>query len=159
PPFARDELLAYLPTRGIPGLETLSERSYVRTFEADGPASSPGVRTLAERNCLEVTVAPEFSGSLAGILQHLRRLFDLDANPHVIAWQLGRDPVFRPTLAACPGLRIPGTWHFFELSVRAILGQQISVARATVLAGKLAERFGAEISTPFPQLNRVFFPP
>ncbi len=159
PPFAWDELLAYLPTRGVPGVETVVNGSYLRTFEIDGRAGWLSVRELPGRNCLEVAVAPEFAKSLATILRNLRRLFDLDANPQMIAAHLGRDPVFGATLAACPGLRIPGAWHFFELSVRAILGQQISVARATVLAGKLTDLFGTEIQTPFPALNRVFFSP
>jgi AraC family transcriptional regulator of adaptative response / DNA-3-methyladenine glycosylase II len=157
PPFAWDELLAYLPTRGIPGVETVTAGRYVRTFEIDGRAGWLSVRNLAEKNCVEVTVAPEFSGSLAEILRKLRRLFDLDASPHIIAAHLGCDPRFEATLAAFPGLRIPGAWNSFELSVRAILGQQISVAGATTMAGRLAARYGREIQTPFPVLNRLSF--
>lgn len=158
-PFAWQQLLAYLATRGIPGVETVVDGCYARTFEINGRDAWLTVRNLPDRDSLEVTVAPGFSRSVKEITCKLRQIFDLDADPALIISHLGQDPKLAATLAAYPGLRLPGTWNVFELSVRAILGQQISVARATTLAGKLADRFGKKFATPIPGLNRICFTP
>lgn len=158
-PFDWEQLLAYLPTRGIPGVETVISGSYARTFEIAGRRGWLTVRNLPSCDALQVTVASGFSKFVKPITAKLRRLFDLDADPALIASHLGKDPLLAPTLVAYPGLRIPGTWEFFELSIRAILGQQISIARATALAGRLADRFGQDFATPIPALERICFTP
>jgi AraC family transcriptional regulator of adaptative response / DNA-3-methyladenine glycosylase II len=76
----------------------------------------------------------------------VRRLFDLDADPLQIGQHLARSALLRPLIAAAPGMRVPGAWDPFELAVRAILGQQITVRAATTLAGRLAEKFGAPVA-------------
>jgi AraC family transcriptional regulator of adaptative response / DNA-3-methyladenine glycosylase II len=89
----------------------------------------------------------------------VRRVFDLAADPALIGAHLSQDPALAPLVAARPGLRAPGAWDGFELGVRAILGQQITVAAAVGLAGKLAARYGAALPEPvpgFPELTRVF---
>ena len=87
------------------------------------------------------------------ILARVKNLFDLSARPDVIASHLAIDAHFADVVARSPGLRVPGAFEGFELAVRAILGQRISVRAATTLAGRLAERFGEPIATPWPGLN------
>ena len=73
-------------------------------------------------------------------------MFDLGADPAVIGEHLGADPLLRRPIARHPGIRVPGAWDGFELAVRAILGQQISVRAATTLAGRIASMFGAQVA-------------
>jgi len=89
------------------------------------------------------------------IVERVRRMFDLGAEPSVIAQHLGGDQWLGPVLARHPGIRTPGAWDGFELSVRAILGQQVSVAAATTIAGRLAARFGRVIEAES-GLDRIF---
>ncbi len=81
------------------------------------------------------------------MVQRVRRLFDLDADPLRIATDLGRDPDLARLVAARPGVRVPGAWDPFELAVRAVLGQQVSVKGATTLAGRLVQTFGKPVET------------
>jgi AraC family transcriptional regulator of adaptative response / DNA-3-methyladenine glycosylase II len=85
---------------------------------------------------------------LTGIVARLRRLFDLDADVETIGEHLSADPRLAPLVAARPGLRVPGAWDAFELAVRAILGQQVSVAAATTFAGRLVAAHGMRLATP-----------
>jgi AraC family transcriptional regulator of adaptative response / DNA-3-methyladenine glycosylase II len=95
---------------------------------------------------------------LASVVTRLRRVFDLDADVETIGAHLASDPRLAPLVAARPGLRVPGAWDPFELAVRAILGQQVSVAAATTLAGRLVAAHGAPLATPVAddQLRFVF---
>ena len=90
------------------------------------------------------------------VVARLRSMFDLDARPEVIHGHLRGDALLRPLLAAHRGLRLPGAFDGFELAVRAILGQQISVAGATTLSGRLVERFGAVLPGGRPGVDRLF---
>jgi AraC family transcriptional regulator of adaptative response / DNA-3-methyladenine glycosylase II len=91
-----------------------------------------------------------------GVAARLRALFDLDAQPAVIAESLQRDALLAPWVRARPGLRVPGAFESFELTVRAILGQQVSVRAATTLSGRLVERFGERVDSPYPELSWLF---
>ncbi len=157
PPLAWTELLAYLQFRAIPGVEWITDDTYSRTFTFEGHPGWLSVGPMNRRDALEVTVPAEFSPHLANILGRLRHLFDLDANPARIDEHLRKDQRFLPTLKKFPGLRVPGAWDPFELSIRAILGQQISVSRATTLTGDLVKKFGSKIVTPHRELNRLGF--
>ena len=94
---------------------------------------------------LTVELPTEFADALFPILGRLRALFDLDANPGIVDAHLANDPALAASVQAHPGLRVPGAWDVFELAVRAVLGQQISVAGATTLAGCLTARFGEPV--------------
>src|SRR4030095_15602022 len=85
---------------------------------------------------------------LADVVTRLRRLFDLDADVEAIREQLARGPRLAPLVAARPGLRVPGAWDAFELAARAMLGQQVSVAAATTLAGRLVAAHGRPLAAP-----------
>ena len=92
---------------------------------------------------------------LPAILARLRNPFDLDARPDLIVGQLALDPLLAPVVARQCGLRVPGAFDAFELGMRAILGQQVSVRAASTLAGRLVQQLGEPIETPFACLNRI----
>ena len=102
----------------------------------------------AERNCLKATFAFQLSRHLPAIIARVRRVFDLAADPVAIGADLSQDPLLAPLVAARPGLRVPGAWDGFELAVRAILGQQITVSAATRLVGKLVASYGESVADP-----------
>ncbi len=106
--------------------------------------------------CLHVTLRGAGASDAPAVSARLRRLFDCDADPAVIAACLARDPVLAPLVASRPGLRLPGAWDPFETGCRAILGQQIAVAAAIRLAGALAAAFGAPLAEPLGALTHVF---
>jgi 3-methyladenine DNA glycosylase/8-oxoguanine DNA glycosylase len=114
---------------------------YRRVAEHDGECGVVAVRDAGDGRHLVLRVPARLTRGIASLAARTRRLFDLDADPGAIRSQLRRDPELRPFLR--PGLRVPGAWDGFEVAVRAILGQQVSVAGATTLAGRLVERFGA----------------
>ncbi len=144
PPLDWPALLAFLAARAIPGVEAVAEGIYRRTVRLDDGAAgtvevfrpSPGAGHLIARLRL-----PRVT-DLAPAAARLRRVFDLDADPEAVAAHLAHDPLLAPLVTARPGLRVPGAWDAFELAVRAVLGQQVSVAAATTLAGRLASQHG-----------------
>lgn len=155
PPYDWEAMLSFLRARAIPGIEVVSDGSYRRTI-AIGSDRGVVVVEPAEKHCLKATVRVGNLRSLPAIIARIRRVFDLAADPVAIGAHLSRDAALAPFVAARPGLRVPGAWDGFELAVRAILGQQITVAAATRLAGQLAARFGEKITTFDPGLSHVF---
>lgn len=145
-PYHADWVFEFLARRALAGFETVSGRRYRRrVFDADGSDHWIEVRWDGEGLRLDVPV--ECAVPLSDILVRVRRVFDLDADPRAIDAGLGADPLLAEVVAAHGGLRVPGAWDGFETTVRAILGQQVSVDRATVLAHKLMERYGAHCLT------------
>ncbi len=153
PPLAWPEMLAFLAPRAVPGVETIDREAgvYRRVVEL---GDAPGVIEVwnePERAALRVRVhLPAFDG-LVHLLASVRRLFDLDADPVVVDTALARDRTLRPLVRARRGVRVPGAIDPFEVGVRAVLGQQVSVAGATTLAGRLVERYG----TPVPGIGAL----
>jgi AraC family transcriptional regulator of adaptative response / DNA-3-methyladenine glycosylase II len=147
PPYDWDAMLAFLAARAIPGVELVANGSYARTIALDGHAGTlvvePGVR-----ESLRATVNFPCLAALPRIVARVRRVFDLAADPTIIGAHLAEDPTLAPLVAARPGLRAPGAWDGFELAVRAILGQQITVPAATALAGRLVAAFGVVVDDP-----------
>ncbi|HEY4245076.1 MAG TPA: AlkA N-terminal domain-containing protein [Kofleriaceae bacterium] len=142
PPYAWAELLAFLRARAIPGVEAVSETSYARVVHVGGATGTLVVTHLPARHAIEVALSPQLLGALMPLVARVRRAFDLDARPDVIAAALSDDPLLASRVAARPGLRVPGAIDGFEAAVRALLGQQVSVAAATTLAGRFAAAFG-----------------
>ena len=136
PPYDWEYILAFLRARAIPGIETVSEGRYARSI-AIGAARGLLIVEPAESDCLKTTVRFPDLRNLPAIIARLRRVFDLAADPLAIGAHLSRDPRLASLVAQRPGLRVPGAWDGFELAVRAILGQQITVTAATRLAGRL----------------------
>jgi AraC family transcriptional regulator, regulatory protein of adaptative response / DNA-3-methyladenine glycosylase II len=141
PPYDWDGMIAFLGLRAIPGVETVTPDRYARTIALAGERGVISV-TPAGRDQLTVTVKFPRASALPDILARVRRVFDLAADPAVIGEHLSADPDLAARIALRPGLRVPGAWDGFELAIRAILGQQITVPAAVRLAGKLAAQYG-----------------
>ena len=142
PPYDWDAMLSFLAARAIPGVERVLDNVYRRSI-AIGAASGVLSVAPADRNRVNVTVRFPNMAALPSIIARVRRVFDLAADPDMIGAHLAQDPVLAPLVAARPGLRVPGAWDGFELAVRAIFGQQITVPAATKLLGKLVLAHGA----------------
>lgn len=159
PPYDWDSMVAYLAARTIPGIEVVENGVYRRTVEIDGQIGSVRVVHLAQKRSLGVTIRFPNVRSLPAIVARVRRLFDIGADIETIDEHLSRDPYLAPLVAQRPGLRAPGGWDGFELAVRAILGQQVSVRAARQLAGKLIALHGKAIPPGYfghPGLSHVF---
>lgn len=149
PPFDFTSLLAFLRDRAIPGIESVEEQCYRRTV----PIEQSGwieVRHCPARNALELRCDAAFAGVTQSLLSRTKQAFDLGAD------SIDIDAVLGPMAATSPGMRLPGTFDPFELAVRAILGQQVTVKAARTLATRFVAALGTPISTPFADLNRVF---
>jgi AraC family transcriptional regulator of adaptative response / DNA-3-methyladenine glycosylase II len=155
PPLAWEPLLEFLASRAFAGVEAVEGRRYRRTVSLDGRRGWIAVEPADGRAALRLQVSASLAPVLAPLLARVRRLFDLDAQPDRIAAHLGRDPALRPLLDATPGLRVPGGFDGFELGLRAVLGQQVSVRAATCIAARFSEAFGEPVETPFPDLARL----
>lgn len=159
PPYRWDAILAFLGGRAIPGVEAVRDGAYHRTVAVPhGGEIRRGwltVRNREDRNALAVTVAGGLAPVLAKILARARHLFDLHCEPmEVYASLSGMNEL---AAGMClPGTRLPGCFDPFEMSVRAILGQQITVKAARTLAARIAAAFGAEVATPLPGLTHTF---
>jgi len=144
PPYDWDAMLSFLAARAIPGVETVSGRTYRRTIAIGGHSGVVSVAPL-DKNRINVSVRCPNIAVLPQIIARVRRVFDLAADPDAIGAHLSLDPVLAPLVAARPGLRVPGAWDGFELAVRAIFGQQIIVPAATRLLGRLVEAHGVAL--------------
>jgi AraC family transcriptional regulator, regulatory protein of adaptative response / DNA-3-methyladenine glycosylase II len=157
PPYDWEAMLSFLAARAIDGVEVVERNRYYRTLAIGGAVGS--VEVAAGRDALQATIHVSHIRALLAIVAQLRRLFDLDADVEAIGAHLQRDRELAPLVARRPGLRAPGAWGGFELAVRAILGQQITVAAARRLAGKLVELAGARVTadvTGHERLTRLF---
>jgi AraC family transcriptional regulator of adaptative response / DNA-3-methyladenine glycosylase II len=155
PPFDWPALLGFLAARAIGGVESVDGDTYRRTIVT---AHGPGwieVRPAAS-GALKLAVQCPDSADLLTIASRVRRLFDLDADPQVIAAHLRPDPLLAPLVKRHPGLRVPGAWDGFELGVRTILGQQVSVAGASTLAARLVEKLGRRLPFDVAGLTHTF---
>ena len=147
PPYEWEALLSFLHARAIPGVEAVTNGRYARTIALGGGRGLLMVEPGKE-NRLRATIRFPDLRSLPAIIARIRRVFDLAADPQAIAAHLRRDDILAPLVAARPGLRVPGAWDGFELAVRAILGQQITVVAARKLAAKLVQCYGGKIADP-----------
>ena len=148
PPYDWDTMLAFLAARAIPGVEAVTAGVYRRTIACGRGHGVVTVRPAPGSAHLVATIHVTEVAHLASAVTRLRRLFDLDADVQTIGEHLAGDARLAPLVAARPGLRVPGAWDAFELAVRAILGQQVSVAAATTLAGRLVAAHGVPLATP-----------
>ena len=160
PPYDWDSMLAFLDRRAIAGVEAVEKRTYYRTvrIERTGPAPRRGdeaagwisVAPSKRRSALHVTVSASLASALPQVLGRVKHLFDLACHPDEIAACLGA------LAEARPGLRLPGAIDGFEVAVRAILGQQITVKAAATLAARFVDAFGDLLETGNAKLTRLF---
>lgn len=147
-PFAWSALVGFLAGRATSGVEVVADDGYLRTVMLNGEPGVIECRPDRGNRSLELTLHGVGTVSLLPIVERVRDLFDLDAPTEDIAKVLGRDRQLARRLRVTPGVRVPGAWDGFELAVRAVLGQQISVRAATTLAGRLAMRYGQPVDLP-----------
>ena len=144
-PYAWPELLAFLAARAIPGVEHVDGGVYRRTLTLGAARAVVAVRAAPAGDHLVAALRLSSVSAVPAAVGALRRLFDLEADAAAIDAHLARDPLLAPLVRRRPGLRVPGAADPFELAVRAILGQQISVAAARTLAGRIVEAHGARV--------------
>jgi AraC family transcriptional regulator of adaptative response / DNA-3-methyladenine glycosylase II len=145
-PYDWPAMIAFLAARAVSGMEAVDGDCYRRTLEVDGAHGAIAVQPLAGRHALAVTIRCDSVAALPAIVARIRRVFDLGADVGAINAHLAEDADLAPLVAARPGLRVPGAWDGFELAVRAILGQQITVVAARQLAGKLVAAYGEPLT-------------
>lgn len=176
PPYDWNGVLGFLEARALAGIEHVADGSYSRTVQignAKGwirvtqgrpkslpynrPARARAFRPASpnQRHSLFLEFTHSLTPALPALLSRVRALFDLDARPDVIAKRLRKDPRLAAAVEENPGLRVPGAFNGFEMGLRAILGQQVTVKAATTIAGRFVEAFGDPIVTPMPNLNRL----
>lgn len=162
PPFDLARMLDYLTFRAIPGVEDISSAQYRRTFRLGATRGTLGVTAGKKANTLDISIRDDVtahsntSPPIRQIAARARRIFDLDAEPTAIAAVLAQDPVLGPRLAQAGDIRVPGAFDGFELGVRAILGQQVSVKGASTLAGRVVKCCGEALARPDGALTHYF---
>jgi DNA-3-methyladenine glycosylase II len=154
-PYHWPSTLAFLAARCIPGIETFSHGTYHRSFPVAGKHAVLEARP-ARGDRLYIRLSGVPASAVPPLISRIRRFFDLDADPARIAMDLSRDPLMARLLAARPGLRVPQGWDACEQAMRTVLGQQISVAGAVTLAGRLVARHGQPLHLPTAGLTHVF---
>jgi AraC family transcriptional regulator of adaptative response / DNA-3-methyladenine glycosylase II len=154
PPYDWDAMRDFLARRAVTGVESVEGRKYLRTvrIERAGKMVTGWIAVAPSRKprALAVTASASLAGVLPTVLARAKHLFDLACHPEDIAESLGA------LAAAHPGLRLPGAFDGFEIAVRAILGQQVTVKAAAVIAGRFVAKFGEPIETPHAALTHLF---
>jgi AraC family transcriptional regulator of adaptative response / DNA-3-methyladenine glycosylase II len=154
PPYDWDAMLEFLARRAVGGVEAVEGRGYLRTVRAerDGKVLHGwiAVAPSKRRSALRVVASASLALAIPSLLSRVKHLFDLACHPEEISTALG------PLAARHPGLRLPGAMDGFEVAVRAILGQQVTVRAATAIAARFAAAFGTPIATPHASLTTIF---
>src|SRR5580700_1653560 len=145
PPYDWEAMLQFLRIRAIAGIEEVTDRTYARSVQLDGGQGMVLVEP-ADGAALRATIRLPALSALPKIIARLRRVFDLAADTDAIAAHLAQDPALAPLVKARPGLRVPGAWDGFELAVRAVLGQQITVVGAARIAARLVAAHGQPLA-------------
>lgn len=155
PPYNWPGVLMFLKVRELKRVEWVTEDFYARTVHLGGKKGWIKITQSKKKNALLLELSHGLTAALPALLNRVRDLFDLNARPDVISKQLRKDRMLAPSVKANPGLRVPGAFSGFELGLRAVLGQQVTVRSATAIACRFAEAFGERIVTPFPELDRL----
>ena len=150
-PFDGRSLVQFLAARAIAAVEEVDRGRYARTVRVPGGSGLvelvPPPAAVGGNGTAQVLLRVRLTGlrGIGQVVSRCRRLFDLDADPQAIAAALAADEALAPLVAARPGLRVPGAYDGFELAVRAVIGQQVSVPAASTLTGRLAARYGTRL--------------
>lgn len=156
--FNAERMIVYLSSRGIPGVEEVAGDVYRRTINTCGHPGVVEVRDAGDGRHLEVTLHLATFASVLEQVRRVRSLFGLTRDDHPAEAALGGDAHLGPWLRSCPGLRLPGAYDAFETSIRVLVGQQVSVAGASTVCGRLVERLGERIDAPLPGSLHSLFP-
>ena len=147
-PFDWRGLMQFFTDRATPGVEQVLDDVYLRSIAVNKQSGVVECRHLKTDNSISLTLHGVATAEIFQVVQRARELLDLDAPVAEIGATLGADKDLGRMIKQRPGVRVPGAWDGFELTVRAILGQQVSVKAATTLAGRIAARYGAAIELP-----------
>ena len=147
PPYDFAHLLAFFAKRAIPGVERVNEQSYRRVFTLDGRVGE-FVVTQGDGDALDLNIDFADQTHIPDIAARVRRMFDLDADIAAVNAHLGRRRHLKACVARHPGQRLPGGWDGFEIAIRAVLGQQVTVAAARTLTERVVRKFGHKTETP-----------
>ena len=146
PPFDWRGMLAFFRSRAIPGVETVNQGVYRRTIEINQSIGTIAVSQADSETALKLKVSPSCKREMSEIVPRVRRMFDLDTDLAAIYRVLRKDPLLKKVIDCHPGLRLPGAWETFEVAVRAVVGQQISVKGARTVIGRIVARAGERLS-------------
>ncbi len=156
PPYDFAAIAAFHARRAIPGVESADADGYRRSIVIDGEPGAFSVAPIVGDDALALRVHGVRTRALGALAARVRRMFDVDADPRAINAVLRRDPLLKPLVRRWPGQRLPGAWDGFELAVRAVLGQQVSVAAARTLAARIVERHAAPFESPLTGIHATF---
>ncbi len=138
PPYDWEGVMDFFSRHAIGGVEKVDENGYQRNLLLNGEAGHMRVSQIPQRNAVQLQLSTSDPGQLMPIVAMVRRMFDLDANPRFIHETLSRDAVFKSLLGKFPGIRAPAHGSIFESTVRAIVGQQVSIQAARKVSSRLA---------------------
>ena len=150
PPYDWHGMLAFLAARALDGVEHVTGDSYARTVQLGEAKGWLRVTRSKKSHALILEFTHGLTAVLPALLNRIRGLFDLDARPDQIARHLRKDARLASAVKANPGIRVPGAFNGFEMGLRAIIGQQVTVRAATTIACRFVEAFGDPIITPIP---------
>jgi len=156
PPLNWPALLSFLRFRATPGVEEVTSDAYRRTIETGNGTGLIEVKLDDEKLCLVVRIELSDYAGLMSVVERVRRIFDLGADPMVVTQHLSGSSVLKALVNEQPGIRVPGAWDGFELSISAILSRYAGIRQSVPLMAKLASEFGMPIETRFPGLARLF---
>jgi AraC family transcriptional regulator of adaptative response / DNA-3-methyladenine glycosylase II len=155
PPYDWHGVLEFLAYRALKGVEWVTDDSYARTVHLGDAKGWIRIAPAKQPNTLNLEFSHSLTGVLPALLTRVRSLFDLNARIDLISRHLSKDKILAPLVKRVAGIRVPGAFNGFELGLRAILGQQVTVKAATTLGCRFAEAFGEPIETPYPELSRL----
>ena len=155
PPYDWTGVLAFLAARALDGVEWVTADSYARTVHLGNVKGWIRVTRAKKTHALMLEFTHTLTPALPALLSRVRALFDLDARPDMISKHLAKDDRLSRAVRSNPGMRVPGAFSGFELGLRAILGQQVTVKAATTVACRFVAAFGEPIVTPFAELRRL----
>lgn len=155
PPYDWQGVLEFLAFRALKGVEWVTDTHYARTVHLGTSKGWIRVAEAKQPNTLTLEFSHSLTSVLPTLLTRVRSLFDLNARIDVISQQLSKDERIARVIEHTPGIRVPGAFNGFELGLRAILGQQVTVKAATTLGCRFVDAFGEPITTPYPELNRL----
>jgi AraC family transcriptional regulator of adaptative response / DNA-3-methyladenine glycosylase II len=153
-PYDAAGVMAFLAARAVPGVESIEDGAYGRTLRL--PHGTGTVWLRPADGHFDCTLRLTDMRDLGSAVSRLRRLFDLDADPAAVADVLGADPVLAPSVAATPGIRLPGSVDGAEIVTRALIGQQITVSAARTALGTLTAALGDPLPSPDGSLTTLF---
>ena len=156
PPYPWAQVAEFLATRALPGVERVDSDSYTRAVALPSGPAIVRVRPVKSEDAIELRVTGAPASALLHLVRIARRVFDLAADPAAIAQVFRSDALLGPLVKQQPGMRVPGAWDPFECVVRAILGQQVTVAAGRTLTSRVVMRAGRPLETPVDGLTHVF---